>query len=264
MPWLADLLTTHLVVFALALARVAGFVTTAPLYSTVAVPVQIRAILAVVLAVLVAPTQVAATVAPPATLVELLLAAGIEVLVGLALGLGTVILLAGDQLAGQLIAQISGLSLAEVFDPALDANVPVLAQLLHLFTVAMYLVIGGHRWLMAGLLDTFAALPLATARISDSLPDALITLASESFSLGLRAAAPAVIALLLATLVLGLVSRTLPQLNILSVGFGLNTFVAFGTLALSLGTVAWLFEEQLQPAVTIMRDAIVLPALTAK
>jgi flagellar biosynthetic protein FliR len=264
MPWLADLLTTQFLVFTLALARVGGFVVTAPLYSAVAVPVQIRVLLAIALAALVAPTQLADSPALPATLVSLLVAIGFELLVGLALGLGTAILLAGAQLAGQLIAQMSGLSLAEVFDPGLDANVPVLAHLLHLFAVAMYLAIGGHRWLMAGLLDTFAALPLASASFSASLPDALITLTSESFSLAIRAAAPAAIAVLLATLVLGLVSRTLPQLNIMSVGFGLNTFVAFAALALSLGTTAWLLEEQLQPAVTIVRDAIELPGLTDK
>ena len=59
-----------------------------------------------------------------------------------------------------------------------------------------------------------------------------MTLVSQSFSLGIRAAAPAVTALLLATLILGLVGRTLPQLNVLSLGFGLNAMLAFAVLGL--------------------------------
>jgi len=251
---LADLLTTHLIVFTLVLARVAGLVMTAPLYSALAVPGHVRALIAFALAVLITPTQLDAAM-PPATLVGWLLAIGIDVLVGLALGLGTAILMAGAQVAGQLMAQMSGLSLAEVFDPALDAEVPVLSQLLGLFTLSVYLLIGGHRWLMAGLLDSFVALPGGGGRLPDSLVDALLTLMTESFSLGLRCAAPLVIALLLATLVLGLVGRTLPQLNVLSLGFGLNTMVAFGTLALSLGTIAWLFEDQLRPSLALLLDA---------
>jgi flagellar biosynthetic protein FliR len=64
------------------------------------------------------------------------------------------------------------------------------------------------------------------------------------------------VALLLATVVLGLVSRTLPQLNILALGFGLNAVVTFMVLAISVGTIAWLFQEQFEPAVETIIDAL--------
>ena len=116
-------------------------------------------------------------------------------LLGLVLGLGVTILLSAAQVAGQLIAQLSGLSLAEVFDPDFDASLPVFSRFLHLVTVAVYLVIGGHRWLMAGLLDTFAAVPLGKGRPTGSAAEALLALLTESFSLGIRAAAPAIVAI---------------------------------------------------------------------
>ena len=160
MDWLAELLTTHLILFTLVLARVGGLVITAPLFAALAVPKNVRAIMAFALALLVAPTQIDLSAAAPATSIEWVLALAVELLLGLALGLGTAILVAGAQLAGQLIAQLSGLSLAEVFDPNLGAEVPLFSQLLGLFTVAVYLLIGGHRWLLAGLLDSFRALPV--------------------------------------------------------------------------------------------------------
>jgi len=66
-----------------------------------------------------------------------------------------------------------------------------------------------------------------------------------------------VLALLLATLILGLIGRTLPQLNVLALGFGLNAMVTLAMLMISLGTVAWLFEGELQPAITGLFQAII-------
>ncbi len=79
---------------------------------------------------------------------------------------------------------------------------------------------------------------------------------TQSFALGIRAAAPAMTALLLATLVLGLISRTLPQINIIAVGFGVNTLVALGTVMLSLGAMAWAFQEQIEPTLDLLQTAL--------
>src|SRR5580698_1396052 len=105
MDWLAELLTTHLVLFTLVLARVGGLVITAPLFAALAVPKNVRAIMAFALALLVAPTQIDIAAAAPTTSIDWVLALAVELLLGLALGLGTAILVAGAQLAGQLIAQ---------------------------------------------------------------------------------------------------------------------------------------------------------------
>ena len=121
-------------------------------------------------------------------------------------------------LAGELIGQASGLTIAEVFDPALDENVPLFSRLMFLVTVSVFVCLGGHRMVMAGLLDTFRTIPPGSGAIPGSLAEGFVTLVSQSFSLGIRAAAPAVTALLLATLILGLIGRTLPQLNVLTLG----------------------------------------------
>ena len=165
---------------------------------------------------------------PPRTILNYLVLIGGEVLIGLTLGVGVLILFSGVQLAGQVIAQMSGLSLADVFNPGFDTSVPLISQFLYMFALAIYVISGGHRILMAGLLGTFSSIPPGAAGLSTSIVDAMSVLVTESFTLGVRAAAPATVALLLATLVMGLISRTLPQLNILAVGFGLNAMVTFG------------------------------------
>ncbi len=79
----------------------------------------------------------------------------------------------------------------------------------------------------------------------------LVNILTQSFALGIRAAAPILAALLLSNIVLGLISRTLPQINVIAVGFGLNSLLALGVLFLSIGAVAWTFQE---PTVEVMQQ----------
>ena len=67
---------------------------------------------------------------------------------------------------------------------------------------------------------------------------------------------PVVTALLLSPLVMGLISRTLPQLNILMVGFGMNSLLTFAMLSLTLGGAVWAFQDEIVPTLDIVFDAL--------
>ncbi len=260
MNWLAQFNFDLLILFTLILTRVSGLVMTAPIYGSSDVPIQARALLAFSLAVLVTPTQFGTLIEPPGTLPNYLTFIGSELLVGVALGLGVLVLFSGVQVAGQLIGRVSGTALSDVYDPAFGEEVPQFARLLFLLAMAVFVTLGGHRIVMAGLLDTFEAIPPGSRLVPLSLVDTFERLLTQSFALGIRASAPVVTALLLATVVLGLISRTLPQLNVLMLGFGLNAILTFGVLALTLGAAAWVFQDQIEPAIEMLVEAFVLPS----
>jgi flagellar biosynthesis protein FliR len=253
---MAALYTTPFVVFTFVLARVSGLIMTAPWFGTGSVPMQARALLAFALALLITPVQMATPLATPTNLPLYALSLGAELLIGILLGVGVQILLSGAQVAGQIMSQMSGLSLADVFNPGFDTEMPVMANLLGLVTLAVFVSIGGHRLLVGALLDTYSLLPLGHGAMPPSLGELVSLLLTESFSLAVRGAAPAIVALMLATIVLGLVSRTLPQLNVLAIGFGLNALVSFTVLGVSVGAIAWLFQQQLDPAVQAIVDSL--------
>jgi flagellar biosynthetic protein FliR len=259
MDWLPQLDVNKFVLFTLVLVRVSGLVVTAPIYGGQDLPAPVRALLAFALAVLIFPTQWNVAMAYPGTMVNYLVVLGGELLIGLSLGMGVVVLFSGIQLAGETIGRTGGLMAADVFDPTLDTNVPLLSRLMFLVTLAVFVLIGGHRIVMAGLLDTFQSIPIGRGVPADSLTETFVLLLSQSFALGVRAAVPSVTALLLATLVMGLISRTMPQLNILMVGFGMNAMLTFGALALSLGAAVWVFQEQLEPAVETLLEGLHAP-----
>jgi flagellar biosynthetic protein FliR len=247
---LETFLVSRFMVFTLVLARTSGMVMTAPIFGTQALPRRVRALMAVAMSLLVTPVFLSSSAPPMENLAEYGRLLANEALVGLLLGLGINILFSGVQVTGQIVSQLSGLSLADVFSPGFDEDVSVFSHLFYFLTLAVFVAVGGHRIVTQSLLETFVAFPPGQAAVGGSFVDVLVNIITQAFALGIRAAAPLLTALLLANLVLGLISRTLPQINVIAVGFGVNALLAMGLLFLSIGATAWTFQD---PAIDVMQ-----------
>lgn len=256
MNTVAQLFAEPLITFVLVLARVGALVLTAPLFGHSALPRRIRGLLAVALAVLILPMQLGISQPDARDLVDLFRLVANETLVGLLLGMGVRLLFTAVQLTGQLISQLSGMSLADVFSPGFEADVPMFSQLLFFLTLAVMVCLGGHRQIVEALLDTFVLLPPGQATLGGECVDVMTTILTQSFALGIRAGAPIMTALLLATLVLGLVTRTLPQINIIAIGFNFNALLTLATLFLTVGAIAWTLQEETEATLKLILNAL--------
>lgn len=243
MQVISELYLDKFIIFTLVLARLAGLVVTAPIFGSRDIPPTIRGLVAFALALIVAPLQWNTVVEHPDNLINYASFVGCELLIGAILGLGIMILFQGIQVTGRLIAQVSGMAMADAFDPTFNDSVPVHAQLMTYVTMAVFVLVGGLEQLIDALLRTYVHMPAGGARIPASLADTFTVLVANSFELGVRASAPVVTALLLSTLVMGLIGRTMPQFNILAVGFGLNAMVTLLMLAFSLALIVYLFHD---------------------
>ena len=259
MPFDPQAYSAELSIFTLVLVRITALATIAPFFGSAEVPLRVRALLAVAISALIVPLELDKATAAPATTTAFLIAAGAEALVGLTLGLGVLVLFSAVHVAGQMISQASGMQMADVFDTGSETQLPVLSKLLFWVTLAVFVTMGGHRHVLAALLDTFVWMPAGQGMVTASVGSAMTSILSQSFVLGIRAAAPAMMALVLATLILGLAGRTLPQLNVMSLGFSLNTLVTLGAICLVLGTAAWTFQEPLEPVLESLSDALRTP-----
>lgn len=266
MPWLEPLLLNQTALFALILARVSGLLATAPLFGAQSAPRRVRALLAVAITLLVMPVH-SQTVTTAGLLNDGMnvLSFGrliaLEAIVGAMLGLGVMVLISGVQMAGQIVAQMAGLAIGEFFDPSFNSSVSVFGQLFYYVTSAVFVAMGGHHMALEALLDTFAWAPPGQVVFHAGYADVMTGLLSQSFELALRAAAPLMIALLLSTIILGLISRTLPQINVIVVGFSLNSLLTLGLCMFTLGGIAWTFQAPLQDALVELSGAAA-PATT--
>ncbi len=270
---LALLNVEKFLIFTLVLTRTSGVLIASPVFGLTQAPATVRALIALALAVLIMPSQWSATLPYPGSLLVYVVVIGGELVIGLVLGMGITILLGGVQMAGDLMSRVGGLTLSDVFDPGTATNVPLFSQLLALLSTALFLVIGGHRILLGGLLDTFRAIPPGGSVVMflgtgdggpglgwlTSLVEMFLVLIAQSFHVAVRTAAPVVTAVLLATLVLGLIGRTLPQLNVMVIGFGLNAMITFGVFFVSLGTSLLVFQDQVAPTLQVLFQTLRVP-----
>ncbi len=209
---------------ALVLARITGLFVTAPLLSSSAIPLRIKVYLSFGVTMVVLPNMLA--VRPAVTgWVDLVIGIGAELALGAIFGFVLNLMFVGLQLGANVISQQSGISMAEVFNPAFDAEMDVLSNIYYWVAAMGFLAAGGHRMLIRAVLDTFTLLP----PMGFSWPDSALSLTLRAFAvvfeLSIRVAWPVLLALLLSELAMGFVGRVLPQFNILIVGFPLRLMV---------------------------------------
>ena len=158
----------------------------------------------------------------PQTVFEITLAMIAEVIMGLSLGLGVKMLFSAVQLAGQFMSFQMGFSMARAIDPNTGVQSTALSQFLYLFTVLIFFAIDGHHMFIRALARSFSVAPPSGLSFDPGLATVLIRTSARMFLIALKIAAPIMIALFLSNLCLGIVARTVPQVNILMIGFPLN------------------------------------------
>jgi len=262
MPWSPFDILLSLPAFALVLFRLTGLVLAAPVLASRYVPVRIRGALLVVLAAMVYPV-VALPEYRQVTLPAALAGAVSEVMIGAAIGLSLSLLLTGAEVVGEVVGQQAGLALGRVFDPTINDETSVVGQIYAVVFTTIFLVAGGHRAAVAAVLDTYEVIPILSYGFESGVVLLLVEMLTAAFVLGIRLAAPVVIALFLTATALGFLSRTMPQLNILTVGFTVRAIVAIAVAAIALASCDDLMLDAIFNALETIRSVFgVDPAAT--
>lgn len=232
--------------FALVVARVGGMLMFMPAFASLAVPANIRVLLVLLIASLLTPVATPPAVLPD-TFLGLLLGLAVELGLGILVGLVAVACFIGLQMGAMLVAQQAGLAFGQIVDPTSEEQETVLGVFHVQLGLVIFLVVGGHRALVDACLGTFREIPLLAATVGpDVAVDALVRSLMLGCQVALRVAAPTMLTLILVDVAMGFVSRTMPQLNILAVGFSLKSLVAYVFLAASLPVAANAFVAALE------------------
>ena len=127
-----------------------------------------------------------------------------------------------------------GLGIANVMDPVSNSQSSVIAQMKNLIAMLIFLAVDAHHHLLKALVKSFDLVPIMDFQYSASLMEQVIKLAGNMFVIAVKVGAPVMIVLLLTSAALGLVARTVPQMNIFIVAFPVKIVIGFVFLALSL------------------------------
>jgi len=157
-----------------------------------------------------------------------------EVMIGLFLGFIMLLVVLAVRVSSELIGHEMGFTMASVVDPATGVNMPLLVQIYELLFLLAILAMNGHFFLFRALADSFGRAPVGSIRFNQNVPGMALDLFGEMFAAGVTFAAPIVVMLALVSVVIALLTRAVPQLNVMEFGFNLR--IAVGLVAMLLFT----------------------------
>lgn len=234
--------------------RVSGFFLVLPLFSGPAVPVRVRLMLAMAVTWVIlplAPTAHMALLGPQGILVAVE-----QILLGIAMGMVLQIVFQATLMAGQMIATAMGLGFAVTVDPVNGVSEVVLGQYFQLLASLLFLAMDGHLAVIQVVAESFQTLPVGLGNLPVGSLEILLRWSAHLFSGGVQLALPAIAALMMVNLILGVTTRAAPALNLFAVGFPVSLSVGLLAVLWTLPVLGRLFEQWLEAALATLHALI--------
>ena len=226
----------QLIAFGLILLRMSGFVFTAAILNSQNVSIPLKVLLSLVLTM-----TVFNTVANNTVLVQLnelqdsiITLAAKEIFVGISLGFATRVFFFAIGMAGELISVSMGLGQAQMFNPMMGSMGNVMEQFFVALATLLYMGLNGHHYMIQGLTESFTAIQLSTTTIKSLGYFEVAKYAQEFFIFGIKIAAPVMISMLVVQVGVGILSRAVPQINVLMTAASVTILLGFAILFISL------------------------------
>lgn len=220
--------------FALVLCRIAGLFAALPVFGGRRLPIRIKVVTVLAITIVCLPILNIVPPPVPADAFGLGLLVVQEMMIGLTLAFITQLIFAAVELSGQIIGLQMGFSISSVIDPNMGNQMQIMSVMQSLLATLFFLSLNIHHSFIRAIVDSFSVIPLGGWKMSEALLQFLVKSTSEIFVLGIRLAAPVMVTLLLTTVVLGIMARAFPQMNVFMVSFPLSIGLGFMVLGMTL------------------------------
>lgn len=236
--------------FLVLVSRIGGLLAALPVFSGRTIPIKVKLGLVLTLSLMLAPSIPMPTV----PLDPVILAGGMlsEMTIGVTIGLAVRLMFGALEVAGELLGIQMGFGAVHLFDPATSQQTPMVAQFFTMLASLIFLSLNAHLFAMATIIHSYEAIPAFGAHLSSHLGEEILLLSQRMFTIGLKLSAPVLIAILLINVLMALLGRAVPQVQVFVLSFPIT--IAGGLLVLSLGmpfTVALIGSEFEQLQLTI-------------
>lgn len=255
----SELLQTWIVALLWPLTRILAVIAVAPIFSHTTIPARVKLGLGIMLTIIIVPTI------PPIPQFEIfslqsLLILMQQIIIGLAIGFSMRLVFSAVDMAGQMIGMTMGLGFASFFDPQTRGQTTALNQFLVLLALLIFMSMDGHLLVITTVANSFLTMPIGMDGVGiDGMKIALW--GEVIFSAGLLLALPAVAALLITNMALGILTRTAPQLNLFGIGFPITLSIGFLVLALALPTMLKPIENFIAQGASNMQQVAKTPSI---
>lgn len=219
-------------IFTLIFLRVSAMIITIPILGDSVVPVRVKGGLSLLITFLIFPFFQTASWTLSFNIFSLVFRMAGEIMIGVMIGFTGRLIFEGIQLAGQLIGFQMGFSIVNVIDPVNNEQVSIISQFQYLIAMLIFLIMNGHHIFLYAIAESFRILPPLGFHFSAGMMQLLLVFVRNMLEIAIKTGAPIIAVLMFMSVGLGLVARTVPQINIFIVGFPLQ--IAIGLIGIGL------------------------------
>ncbi len=251
MSWYSLLAPDHIYTFLLLFVRLSTLFVFLPFYNHMSVSPSIKGAFAFYLALVLYP--IVPVTPEPASAGIFFMALFSEIVMGLIAGVVLNIVFGIFAYAGEQIAFVMGFSLASVMDPQSQIQSPLVSQFLTMMALLILLAFNGHYMILMWMVEALQEAPLGGFVLDPQMFDYVIRAMGNLFMLGFSVAFPIVALSLLSDIIFGMLMKTMPQFNLLVVGFPIKIALSLVVWSVVLGSMMMIFKEQFLDAIAVLK-----------
>jgi flagellar biosynthesis protein FliR len=166
-----------------------------------------------------------------------------ELIVGMTLGFVSQIFFEGVRLMGETVGFQTGFSITNVIDPQNGTQVSILANMAYLMAIVLFLLLNGHHVLLTALRESFEIVHVGGLKLNRQILQEIVMHAGDIFIIGIKIGAPAIAVLLFSKAIFGLITKLMPQMNIMIVGFPVQIAIGLFFFGISLRALLFFIER---------------------
>ena len=216
------------------LVRISAFIMVTPIFFPPSVPKQVKAGFSIIVALFLAINMENVPVTEMPNDLTLVLSIFNEAFSGVMLGLAVGMWFYFIKMAGSFLDMQMGLAMLSMFDPNTKSNSTMLANISHWVAIIIFFIVDGHHMLIRMFSKSVEIIPLGHNILSQDAMGVMIEAFINYFVLGLRISIPLVLLIIISDVVMGLISRSVPQLNIMILGMPIKIMVGLASFIISL------------------------------
>ncbi len=248
---------TQFYLFLAILIRVATVISVAPIFGSLVIPGKIKAAFSLIFSVAIF-ISMDGKIAPPvlSNIVDIIIFAAKQLIIAAFLAFFIHIIWAAVQMAGELLGNLMGLSLANVITQN-NVQISLISQLEGIFAIFIFLIINGHYWFIEAIYQSFTVIGWGSININHQFMKEFINFGAQFFIIAAKIGMPGIISMLLVSASFAILSRTMPQMNILIVGFPIKIAVGLMVVGATFSFIGFAlsgyYESFHQHLIPIMR-----------
>jgi flagellar biosynthetic protein FliR len=238
-----DQLLAQVPLLLLVFSRIAGVAAVSPVFANQMIQPALRGAFTILLGVVMLPVARGHVAPNVLTGSGLLAGCVLELLVGLVIGFVGQMTFAAVQMAGSLIDLDMGFLTAQIFDPATGKSEPLTTIFFQSLTLAIYLAVNAHHWLIRALAQSFETIPVGGLTTAVTAPLHVATVFGTMIAVAVQMVLPFTAVMLLASLAMAGITRAVPQMHIFAVGMGAKAVAGMAFLMLLIPYLLTMIEK---------------------